>query len=189
MIRKTLTLYTNASAWLERNLDCWFFQLFARFVFAAVLFFYFFNAGINKTGEGLFGIFNPTIGAYAAILPSWMEAVSFDISQLSFVAHLIVILGTTAEIVLPVLIVVGLMTRLAALGMTGFIFVQSIVDIHGHNLSKSDSGAWFDGFSDGLIFDQRLFWILCLTLLIVKGSGKFSLDYLLGIEKDFRQQE
>ena len=50
-------------------------------------------------------------------------------------------------------------------------------------------GAWFDGFSDGLIFDQRLFWVLCVMLLIVKGAGKFSLDYLLGMEKDSRQQK
>jgi putative oxidoreductase len=47
----------------------------------------------------------------------------------------------------------------------------------------------FDGFSDVLIFDQRLFWVLCLMLLIVKGAGKFSLDYLLGIVKASRQQE
>lgn len=186
---KILTTYRNIGAWLERNLDCWFFQHFARLIFAAVLFFYFYSAGINKAGEGVLGIFNPTIGAYAAILPSWMEAVSYDISELGFVAHLIVILGTTAEIVLPVLIVLGLLTRLAALGMIGFIVVQSYVDIYGHNLAKEEIGAWFDGFSDGLILDQRLFWILCLLLLIVKGAGKLSLDYLMGIDKEAQQQE
>ncbi len=176
-------LYRVSGALLERHLDGWFFQLFARFTFAAVLFFYFFNSGVNKAGEGLFGIFNPTIGAYAAILPRMTEAVSGDVSQLSFVAHLIVIFGTTAEIVLPVLIVAGLLTRLAALGMIGFIFVQSYVDIYAHNLPKDDIGAWFDNYSDGLILDQRLFWVMCLLLLIVKGAGKFSLDYLLGIDK------
>ena len=47
---------------------------------------------------------------------------------------------------------------------------------------------WIIKAMHGLIFDQRLFWVLCLMLLIVKGAGKFSLDYLLGIEKDSRQQ-
>ena len=58
----------------------------------------------------------------------------------------------------------------------------------GHLSGGRQSWPLGGGFSDGLIFDQRLFWVLCLMLLIVKGAGKFSLDYLLGIEKDSRQQ-
>ena len=43
------------------------FPLLARFLFAAVLFMYFWNSGLTKLGDGLFGIFQPSVGAYAQI--------------------------------------------------------------------------------------------------------------------------
>ncbi len=42
-----------------------------------------------------------------------------------------------------------LLTRLAALGMIGFVLVQSLTDSLGH---KADAGAWFDRASDAVIF-------------------------------------
>ncbi|MEM6985258.1 MAG: DoxX family protein, partial [Pseudomonadota bacterium] len=87
--------------------------------------------------------------------------------------------GTYAEFILPVLIVVGLFTRLAALGMIGFVFVQSFVDITGHHADAETIGAWFDRFSDATILDQRAMWVFLLAYLAIYGAGKLSIDQLL----------
>ena len=44
----------------------------------------------------------------------------------------IVVAGTVAEFILPILIAIGLFTRLAALGMIGFVIVQTLTDLFGH---------------------------------------------------------
>ena len=74
------------------------------------------------------------------------------------------------------LIIIGLFTRFAALGMIVFIVVQSIVDITGHNAGAETIGAWFDRFSDAAILDQRLLWIFPLVYLFFYGAGRLSLD-------------
>jgi putative oxidoreductase len=91
---------------------------------------------------------------------------------------LIVLAGTWAEFILPALIVVGLLTRLAALGMIGFIAVQSLTDIYGHG-QGGVLGAWFDRFPDAVIMDQRALWVLLLLVLVVKGAGPLSFDRAL----------
>lgn len=91
--------------------------------------------------------------------------------------------GSWAEIILPLLIVVGLLTRGAALAMIGFIVVQSLTDIYGHGADVVTIGGWFDRASDALILDQRLFWVFVLLFLLVKGAGRLSLDHWLGIDK------
>lgn len=150
----------------------------ARFVFAAVLFMYYWNSGLTKLGDGLF---SPSLGAYAQIFPGAMEAAGFDVSQLSSFHWLVVVLGTYAEFALPILIVLGLLTRLAALGMIGFIVVQSLVDLFGHGgiADPATLGAWFDRLPDGVILDQRAFWVFVLATLVLKGAGPISVDRLL----------
>lgn len=81
--------------------------------------------------------------------------------------------GTIAEFVLPLLIVVGLLTRLSSIAMIGFIVVQSLTDLFGHG---ADLGAWFNRASGELIADQRAFWILALLILVFKGAGPLALD-------------
>ena len=144
----------------------------ARVIFAGTLFVYYWKSGLTKLGEGPF---NPDLGAYVQILPHAFEAAGYDASQLGPLATPIVVLGTWAEFVLPVLIVAGLFTRLAALGMIGFIAVQTWVDVTGHGAAL---GAWFDRHSDGLI-DERGFWVFPLLLLVLKGAGPLSLDAIL----------
>lgn len=153
----------------------------ARFTFAATLAHYYFNSGLTKLGEGLFGIFQPSVGAYAQVFPRVMEAVDYDTSELGLFHWAVVTAGTFAEFALPALIIIGLLTRLAALGMIGFIVVQSLTDLIGHHMweDKEVFGAWFDRFPDSAILDQRLFWVLALTILIFKGAGWLSLDRLL----------
>ena len=81
---------------------------------------------------------------------------------------------------LPLLIVVGLLTRLAALGMIGFVIVQSATDIVGHGAwANGTFGAWFDRASAALIADQRAFWLLALAILVLKGAGPLSLDRII----------
>ncbi len=124
-------------------------------------------------------ILKPSLGAYAQIFPRQMEAVGYDVSQLNIFHWLVVTAGTFAEFLLPLLIVIGLLTRLAALGMIGFIVVQSLTDIVGHQVDAATIGSWFDRASDALIVDQRALWLLLLLILVFKGAGPLSLDRLL----------
>lgn len=147
----------------------------SRLVFAGVLLMYFWNSGMTKLGEGLFGFLQPRSGAYAQIFPKAFEATGYDTSQLTIFHWAVVTGGTIAEFVLPMLIVLGLMTRLSAVAMIGFVTVQSLTDIYGHG---GELGAWFERMSGDLIADQRAFWILGLLILVFKGAGPLSLDRL-----------
>lgn len=151
--------------------------LAARLTFAAVLLGYFWASGLTK----LDGVFTPSLGAYAQIYPRAMEAAGYDAGQMGAFRSLIVLAGSWAELILPALIVLGLATRLAALGMIGFVVVQSLTDIIGHNVGPDTIGAWFDRASDSLILDQRAFWLLALLILVLKGAGALSLDRLVAV--------
>ncbi|MDE3238144.1 MAG: DoxX family membrane protein [Paracoccaceae bacterium] len=148
--------------------------LIARFVFASVLLRFFLNSFLTKiSGFGL------SIGAYAQILPKQIEAVGYDPSQLSLPLHLVVIAGTLAEPLLPLLIVLGLATRPAALGMMGFLVVMSLTDIYGHGVDAATIGHLFDGDPYGKILDQRLMWAAVLMIPAWLGGGLVSLDALV----------
>lgn len=153
----------------------------ARFVFAAVLLMYFWASGLTKLGDGLPGLFAPSSGAYVQIFPRAFEAAGYDSTQLSLFQHLVVLAGTWAEFILPALIVLGLATRLAALGMIGFVTLQSLTDLYGHGgiAHPETLGAWFDRIPDAVILDQRAFWVFLFLLLVIKGAGPVSLDRLL----------
>lgn len=155
--------------------------LLARFVFAAVLLVYFWNSALTKVGDGLMGLFSPSTGAYVQIFPRAFEAVGYDSSQLSLFQHLVVLAGTWSEFILPALILLGLLTRLAALGMIGFVAVQSLTDLYGHGgVAHAETlGAWFDRLPDGVILDQRAFWVFALLVLVIKGAGPLSLDRVI----------
>lgn len=151
----------------------------ARLLFAAVLLLYYWNSGLTKLGDGLFGFLSPSVGAFAQIWPKQLEAVSYDASQLSVFHHAVVLAGTWTEFLLPLLILLGLFTRLAAFGMIGFVVVQSLTDIYGLGADADTIGAFFDRFPDGHILDQRAFWIFALLTLVLKGGGPLALDRLL----------
>lgn len=150
----------------------------ARLVFASVLLSYFWASGLTKLGDGFLGLFQPSVGAYAQIFPRVMESVVYDTSQLSIFHWAVVIAGTWAEFILPALVVVGLLTRYAALGMIGFITVQTLTDLFGHGAIEHQStiGKLFDRLPDAVILDQRLLWVFVLLVLVIKGGGLLSLD-------------
>lgn len=165
---------------LERALEGWFLGLAARAVFSAVLFAYYWNSALTKIGDGLFGVFELTAGAYIQIVPWAMEAAGYDDTAIAFIPWgALVAAGTYAEFVLPVLIVLGLATRLAALGMIGFVVVQSWVDVAFHGADAATFGALFDRAPSAMILDQRLLWVFLLSVLAAKGAGAVSLDHLL----------
>lgn len=180
LINKLHGLHGRFFKGLEAALDGWFLGLLARVVFGSVLFFLFFNAGISKVGEGIFGLFSPDAGAYAQIIPHIAEAVVYDTSKIAFFPWtIIVIAGTIAEIVLPITIVAGIFTRLSSFAFIGVIAVMTFVDINLHGVGAETIGAFFDQQHNAEIADQRLLWIFPLLYLIIKGPGKVSLDYVL----------
>ncbi|WP_299879986.1 DoxX family protein [uncultured Sulfitobacter sp.] len=171
-----ISAYSAIASRLERA--DWLLPTLARLVFAGVLLFYFLNSGMTKLGDGIAGIWTPSVGAYAQIFPKAIEAAGYDTEALSLFHTLVVLGGTWAEFILPVLIVIGLFTRIAALGMIGFVVVQSLTDVYGHGATDA-IGAWFDRFADAAILDQRAFWVLMFLILVFKGAGPLSVDRAL----------
>ena len=145
----------------------------ARALFAFTLLAFFWKSALTKLGDGITGLWTPSAGAYGQILPLQFEAVGYDPSAMSTLNWAIVMLGTYAEFILPACIVIGFMTRLAALGMLGFIIVMSLVDVTGHGVAL---GSLLDGNPSGLIPDQRLFWIFPLMVIVFFGAGPLSID-------------
>ncbi len=163
-----ITLYQDLIDRLNR-LD-WLVPTLARLTFLMVLFFYFWNSALLKIDGS---IFSPSAGAFGQIFPKAAEAVVWDVSQMTLFQRLVIFAGTVAEFALPVLIVVGLLTRLAAVGMIGFVAVQTIVDVLGHGVAL---GSLLD--SGQALIDQRLLWVFLFIVMVLKGAGPLSLDAL-----------
>lgn len=158
-----------------RGLDRWLPDI-ARLVFACVLLLYFWRSAWTKLGEGVSGWWTPSAGAYAQIFPRAFEAAGYDAAQMSVFHTAVALAGTWGELVLPLLIVLGLWTRLAALGMLVFVAVQSWVDVVGHGGGAQVLGGWFDGDSAALVADQRALWVVLLLVLVARGGGVCAVD-------------
>ena len=155
----------------------WLLPTLARLLFAAILLKYFWVSAMTKLGGGLF---SPSLGAYAQIYPRAMEAAGYDLGQMNTFQTLVVLAGTWAEFILPALIVLGLLTRLASIGMIGFVIVQTLTDLYGHGAigEAGTVGAWFDKAPDAVIMDQRALWVFLLLVPVFRGAGPLSLDRL-----------
>lgn len=179
MISRLAGLYNLVFDKVQQSLEDWFLGLTARFVFAGVLFVYFINSALTKIGDGALGFLTIKDNAYFQIIPSVVEHYDFDASQVPFFPYdIIVFAGTYSEFILPTLIVLGLFTRIAALGMIGFVAVQSFVDVAFHGADEKTIGALFDRLSDSVILDQRSLWVFLLIYLVIRGPGMVSLDHL-----------
>ena len=150
----------------------WLLPTLARATFVAVLFFYYWNSALLKIDGS---VFSPSAGAFGQIFPAAAEAVLWDVSKMSLFQRLVITAGTLAEFVLPVLIMVGLLTRLAALGLIGFVAVQTLVDVTGHGVKL---GSLFDSAQE--LIDERAMWVFLLLVLVAKGAGPISVDRLIG---------
>lgn len=146
----------------------------ARLVFAAVLLVYYWNSAQLKIDGS---IFSPSAGAFGQMFPKAAEAVLYDVTQLTLFQRLVIFAGTVAEFVLPALIVLGLLTRLGAIAMIGFVAVQTIVDVTGHGVTL---GALFNNAPD--LIDQRTLIVFLLLVMVIKGAGPLSLDRLLRLK-------
>ena len=171
-----LSLYSALTARLEKA--DWLIPTLARLLFAAILLGYLLNSGLTKLGPGISGLWTPSTGAYAQIWPRALEAAGYDSDAMSWFHYAVVIAGTWGEFILPTLIAIGLFTRLAALGMIGFVVVLSLTDVYGHGLT-AEIGAWFDRFPDAIILDQRALWVFLLVVMVIKGAGPLSFDRAL----------
>lgn len=173
-------IHDNVFRTIESAAGPWLLPLLARLVFSSVLLVFFINSGLTKVGSGFPDFLIPTAGAYAQILPSITEAVSYDTDQIAlFPWKLIVLGGTYAEFALPIMLLLGVFTRLTSVGFIGFIIVMSFVDIQFHGLEPESIGAMFDRIHDSIIFDQRLLWMFPLIYLAIKGGGPISIDGLV----------
>jgi putative oxidoreductase len=99
-----------------------------------------------------------------------------------------VLFGTWAEFILPALVVLGLFTRIAALGMIGFVIVQTWVDIMGHGVGSRDHRRMVQQHPGDAIVDQRAFWIFLLLVLVLRGAGPLSLDAIL-VSRRYRSDD
>lgn len=176
MMTTLLNLYDRFFSILASAAGEWFLPTLARFIFIAVLLKYFWGSAMTKVGTGFGGLFNLDANGYVQIFPTKMDMLGYDPSGLGLVYKVVAVLGTWSEFILPALILIGLLTRLAALGMVGFVLVQTVVDVTGHG---SKLGAWFNNTSSDLIADQRLLWFMLFAFMIVKGAGPLSLDRLM----------
>jgi putative oxidoreductase len=169
---------------LSRAAGDWFIPFAARFAFAAVLALYYWNSGLTKIGDGFFGFLDIQSGAYFSILgESGMLAYDFDTANVPFYLDIVVYLGSWMEFILPALVIIGLFTRVAALGMIFFVLVQSWVDVAVHKVGPETVGMLFDRISDSAIWDQRTLWVFLLVVLVIKGAGALSVDRLIGFDK------
>lgn len=157
-----------------------------RLTFAATLLRYYWNSAGTKVWdrkgeEGIFDFFTLESGVYAQMFPKAFEAAGYNTSKMGFLYDFVAFAGTYTEWLLPLLIVVGLFTRLAALGMIGFVVVQTWVDVTGHGAKL---GTLFD--TSYALIDERTLWVMLLVAIVVKGAGSLSIDRLLGLNAAVR---
>lgn len=171
---------------IERATAGWLPGLFARLVFASVLLGYFWHSAVRKLvasergAEGTIVEYVTVSGnTFAQMAPKAFETAGYDASQLGTPFWMMAYAGTYGEFILPLLVVIGLATRIASLGMIVFVLVQSWVDITGHHAGPETIGTMFDRIQDSAILDQRLLWLVPLVYLAVRGAGAVSLDGLL----------
>lgn len=175
-----IKLHNSVFETVENLLGPWLLPTFARFTFAATLLIYYWNSALTKIGDGVFGFLDVS-SAYGQMFPHAFEAAGYDDEMMSTFHWLVALAGTWGEFILPLLIVLGLLTRISAIGMIVFVFVQTYTDLYGHGTINEPKtlGAWFDRDSASLIMDQRLFWITILLILVVRGAGPLSADRFL----------
>ena len=160
-------------------LDGWFTGLVARFAIFSVVGLYYMGSAWGSLNGSLLNLFSIDDGAYVAMLPSVMERYEYDASAMPFVYDVFVWAGVLAELLLPLLILVGLFTRIAVVGLIVVVAVQSYVDVALHGLDDASVGAAFDAVPGAIIWDQRLLWVALLAILALRGPGLISVDALL----------
>jgi len=157
----------------------------ARQTFAAVWGPYFLISAASKIGGSDLSI-GPDVagtflsfGAFYELAPGALAAAGNDPAGLSLALLLGLQATVLAEAVLPVLLVLGLATSIAAFGMIGLIAMTAMIDIFARNAPPEVIGALFDASPYDPVSDLRLLWITVLAVPAVLGGGRISLDALI----------
>ena len=144
---RILALYDRAVALVATKLPEGLMLLFMRVVLAGI----FWRSGQTKIAEGTW--FTISDNAYALF--------ETEYSGVPLPSHLAAVMATMSEHLFPVLLVFGLLTRVAALALLGMTMVIQIFVY---------PDAWWT---------EHSLWIAMQLALIVRGAGLFSLDALL----------
>lgn len=186
IVRRLLNAYDRVAGFLQRA-GQEVLPLAARIVFASVLLLYFWSSFTTKIEPGFFGFLELRPAAYYQIAMPAVDAAGGNAAAVPFWPFgLMVRIGTYAEFLLPLLIVIGLFTRIAAAGMINFIAVQTYVDIAVHKVDEATIGHFFDRFPNAALSDQRVLWVLLLLILLMLGAGSLSLDRLIRLRMNRR---
>jgi putative oxidoreductase len=98
------------------------------------------------------------------------DANTMDYTEGSFTVSLIETLAVVAgvvEVLLPVLLILGLFSRIGALGLVGMtLFIQLAV--------FPEWDHWWN---------PAVWWFVALMVIVSRGPGKLSLDHLLGLDR------
>jgi putative oxidoreductase len=144
---KVEAIYRQVVAMLGGTLIQSLLLLFVRVVFAGI----FWRSGATKVVEG----------TWFQITPETYDLFASDFSAVPLPSHLAANLSNAAEHILPVLLILGLGTRFAALGLLGMTLVIQIFVF---------PDAWWPTHS---------LWVALALIIITRGAGLFSSDAAL----------
>jgi len=157
----------------------------ARLVFLAVLGLCFLILAANKIGgrdlsmgPDVTGTFL-SLGAFYSLAPVQLEVAGGAPAMLSIAIWIALHGLVMAKALLPVLLVVELATRFAALGLISLVIITSAIDVFGHGAPPEAVGGLFDASPYDQILDLRLLWIMLLTVPAALGGGWLSIDVAL----------
>jgi putative oxidoreductase len=122
------------------------------------LFNVFYTSGFNKLENAFNGQWENTVLLFEEIHP-----VPF------LPAEVAAVFGTGAEVAFSLLLILGLVTRLAALGLIG---VTAMIELSFRLVDP-----------EYITFDDHIMWALLLGMLATKGAGIISVDGLLSGRK------
>jgi putative oxidoreductase len=146
-VLKTIRLYDDLTAWLSSKLPESVMLVFVRIALAGI----FWRSGRTKVDEG----------SWLTISDTTRTLFEEDYSAVPLPTELATYMATYAEHLFPILLVIGLFTRLSALALLGMTIVIQIFVF---------PDAWWPLHS---------LWVALALVLIVRGGGLFSLDRIL----------
>jgi putative oxidoreductase len=115
-----------------------------------------------------------SLGAYFAYAPERVGDLSGGLPQFTFLTQAYVSVMVAAELVLPVLIVLGLGARLAAwvLALHQVLFLLT-------TRPTAEAGAAFDANPFDMLPDQILLWAMLIAPIALFGAGPLSAQALV----------
>lgn len=183
LLRGIAALHNAVFGALQAIFENWLLGLLARVMFSSVTMVWLWNSALTKvvsrgSDGGVLDYFTVEANAMAQIAPKAFENAGYDASLLGPEYWLIAYAGTFGEFILPLLILIGLFTRVAALGMIGFMAVLTWVDVTGHGAVTFELSKMFDRMPSDIVMDQRMIWLFPLIYLVLRGPGAVSIDGL-----------